>query len=88
MEEAEYASEPYCGSLVSRHGPFAECQSVLGAESYFRSCVAGMCGAGGGLEVLCEALQSYADMCLKAGGPVLAWRNSTMCRKLFYGFLF
>lgn len=79
MEEAEYASEPYCGSLVSRHGPFAECQSVLGAESYFRSCVAGMCGAGGGLEVLCEALQSYADMCLKAGGPVLAWRNSTMC---------
>nr|XP_046178232.1 IgGFc-binding protein-like isoform X5 [Oncorhynchus gorbuscha] len=79
MEEAEYASEPYCGSLVSRHGPFAECQSVLGAESYFRSCVAGMCGAGGGLEVLCEALQSYADMCLKAGGPVPAWRNSTMC---------
>ncbi|KAM9458017.1 zonadhesin-like [Salvelinus alpinus] len=79
MEEAEYASEPYCGSLVSRHGPFVECQSVLGAESYFRSCVAGMCGAGGGLEVLCEALQSYADMCLKAGGPVPAWRNSTMC---------
>ncbi|XP_041697305.1 IgGFc-binding protein [Coregonus clupeaformis] len=79
MEEAEYASEPYCGSLVSRHGPFAECQSVLGAESYFRSCVAGMCGAGGGLEVLCEALQSYADMCLKAGGLVPAWRNLTMC---------
>ncbi|XP_038860475.1 IgGFc-binding protein-like [Salvelinus namaycush] len=79
LEEAEYASEPYCGSLVSRHGPFVECQSVLGAESYFRSCVAGMCGAGGGLEVLCEALQSYADMCLKAGGPVPAWRNSTMC---------
>ncbi|CAB1326068.1 unnamed protein product, partial [Coregonus sp. 'balchen'] len=79
MEEAEYSSEPYCGSLVSRHGPFAECQSVLGAESYFRSCVAGMCGAGGGLEVLCEALQSYADMCLKAGGLVPAWRNLTMC---------
>ncbi|CAB1317601.1 unnamed protein product [Coregonus sp. 'balchen'] len=78
-EEAEYASEPYCGSLVSRHGPFSGCQSVLGAESYFRSCVAGMCGAGGDPEVLCEALQSYSDMCLKAGVLVPAWRNSTMC---------
>ncbi|XP_071233036.1 zonadhesin-like [Salvelinus alpinus] len=78
-DEAEYASEPYCGSLISRHGPFSGCQSVLGAESYFRSCVAGMCGADGDPEVLCEALQSYSDMCLKAGVLVPAWRNSTMC---------
>ncbi|XP_070974205.1 zonadhesin-like [Oncorhynchus clarkii lewisi] len=78
-EEAEYASEPYCGSLVSRHGPFSGCQSVLGAESYFRSCVVEMCGADGDPEVLCEALQSYSDMCLKAGVLVPAWRTSTMC---------
>ncbi|XP_038819196.1 zonadhesin-like [Salvelinus namaycush] len=78
-DEAAYASEPYCGSLISRHGPFSGCQSVLGAESYFRSCVAGMCGADGDPEVLCEALQSYSDMCLKAGVLVPAWRNSTMC---------
>uniref|UniRef100_A0A8C7LIK6 Zonadhesin-like n=1 Tax=Oncorhynchus kisutch TaxID=8019 RepID=A0A8C7LIK6_ONCKI len=78
-EEAEYASEPYCGSLVSRHGPFSGCQSVLGAESYFRSCVMEMCGADGDPEVLCEALQSYSDMCLKAGVLVPAWRTSTMC---------
>ncbi|XP_064848656.1 zonadhesin-like isoform X2 [Oncorhynchus masou masou] len=78
-EEAEYASEPYCGSLVSRHGPFSGCQSVLGAETYFRSCVAEMCGADGDPEVLCEALQSYSDMCLKAGVLVPAWRTSTMC---------
>uniref|UniRef100_A0A8C7WLE3 Zonadhesin n=1 Tax=Oncorhynchus mykiss TaxID=8022 RepID=A0A8C7WLE3_ONCMY len=78
-EEAEYASEPFCGSLVSRHGPFSGCQSVLGAESYFRSCVVEMCGADGDPEVLCEALQSYSDMCLKAGVLVPAWRTSTMC---------
>nr|XP_029479721.1 uncharacterized protein LOC115103149 [Oncorhynchus nerka] len=78
-EEAEYASEQYCGSLVSRHGPFSGCQSVLGAETYFRSCVAEMCGADGDPEVLCEALQSYSDMCLKAGVLVPAWRISTMC---------
>ncbi|XP_052319618.1 zonadhesin-like isoform X2 [Oncorhynchus keta] len=78
-EEAEYASEQYCGSLVSRHGPFSGCQSVLGAETYFRSCVAEMCGADGDPEVLCEALHSYSDMCLKAGVLIPAWRTSTMC---------
>ncbi|KAL0965981.1 hypothetical protein UPYG_G00289030 [Umbra pygmaea] len=78
-KEAEYASEPYCGSLVSSHGPFASCQSVLGAESYFQSCVVKMCGAFGDPEVLCEALQSYADICHKAGVLVPAWKNSTIC---------
>uniref|UniRef100_A0A3P8XNC2 Zonadhesin n=1 Tax=Esox lucius TaxID=8010 RepID=A0A3P8XNC2_ESOLU len=78
-KEAEYASELYCGSLVSRHGPFAGCQSVLGAESYFRSCIVEMCGAVGDTKVLCEALESYADMCRKAGVLVPSWRNSTIC---------
>uniref|UniRef100_A0A3Q1HJ35 Zonadhesin n=1 Tax=Acanthochromis polyacanthus TaxID=80966 RepID=A0A3Q1HJ35_9TELE len=79
VEQAKYASELYCGGLLSSTGPFADCLSVLGAESYFRSCVFRMCSSHGDPVVLCETLQLYADVCHKAGGAIPTWRNSTFC---------
>ncbi|XP_028986820.1 zonadhesin isoform X2 [Betta splendens] len=79
LQEAQYASESHCGALLSNNGPFAECQSVLAAKSYFRGCVLSMCTTHGDPAVLCETLQAYADICQKAGVNVTRWRNSTFC---------
>ena len=86
-QEAEYSSEPYCGALVSSTGPFASCLSVLGAESYFRSCVAGMCSAHADPSSMCDTMQAYANLCIKAGVLVPAWRNSSICRTSICHFL-
>uniref|UniRef100_A0A8C5G2Y6 Zonadhesin-like n=1 Tax=Gouania willdenowi TaxID=441366 RepID=A0A8C5G2Y6_GOUWI len=78
-EEAMYASEVYCGGLTSSSGPFTDCLSVLGAESYYRACMVGMCASHGDPVVLCETLEAYAGICEEAGVTVAKWRNSTSC---------
>lgn len=87
LEEAEYAREQYCGGLLSSSGPFADCLSVLGVQSYFRSCVMDMCSTHGDPAALCEKLRIYADICQEAGVAMTSWRNSTFCRMLLYSFM-
>jgi len=84
VEEEVYGGREFCGELLSTAGPFSRCLFVLGVESYYRSCVAGMCATHGDPAVMCRTLQSYADICYDAGATVPSWRNATLCRRSPY----
>lgn len=61
-------------------GIFKECHKVVPPEPFFESCVFDMCATGGEVVALCQAIESYADMCAANGVPI-NWRDSKFCRK-------
>ncbi|XP_035531591.1 zonadhesin, like, partial [Morone saxatilis] len=78
-EVEEEAKKPTsCGMITDPDGIFKPCHSVVPPEPYFGNCVYDMCATGGQTVALCQAIESYADMCAVAGVPI-AWRNNTFC---------
>uniref|UniRef100_A0A3B3R8S4 VWFD domain-containing protein n=1 Tax=Paramormyrops kingsleyae TaxID=1676925 RepID=A0A3B3R8S4_9TELE len=63
---------------VSDNRIFKPCHSVVPPGVYYENCVYDQCGTGGDTVALCQALQSYADLCAQAGVPI-PWRNNTFC---------
>ncbi|XP_071334202.1 zonadhesin, like isoform X3 [Trachinotus anak] len=75
----EDAEKPIsCGMITDPNGIFKPCHSVVPPEPYFENCVYDMCATGGQTVALCQAIESYADMCAAAGVPI-TWRNNTFC---------
>lgn len=67
-------------SLILTSGIFKPCHAVVSPEPYFESCVFDMCATGGETVALCQAIETYADMCAAAGVPI-EWRTNTFCRE-------
>lgn len=80
-EETLYRSDEFCGILTARPGSFESCHAVINPQSYFETCFYDLCALHGGQEVLCAALEAYADACQAAGVTLLPWRNATFCRE-------
>ncbi|KFP16719.1 Zonadhesin, partial [Egretta garzetta] len=78
-EEELYRSDQFCGMLTARPGSFERCHSVINPQSYFETCSYDLCALNGGQQVLCAALEAYADACQAAGVTLLPWRNTTFC---------
>ncbi|KAM8746516.1 zonadhesin, like [Acanthopagrus schlegelii] len=78
-EVEEEAKKPTsCGMITDPTGIFKPCHSVVDPEPYFGNCVYDMCATGGQTVALCQAIESYADMCAAANVPI-PWRNTTFC---------
>ncbi|NWW90125.1 FCGBP protein, partial [Rhynochetos jubatus] len=78
-EEKLYRSDQFCGALTARPGSFGSCHAVINPQSYFETCFYDLCALNGDQEVLCAALEAYADACQAAGVTLLPWRNATFC---------
>ncbi|XP_051569103.1 IgGFc-binding protein-like [Myxocyprinus asiaticus] len=67
-----------CGMITDLNGIFKPCHAVVLPGPYFENCVFDQCGTGGSVVALCQAIESYADLCAQAGVPI-NWRNNTFC---------
>lgn len=76
--EAEAQKPTSCGMITDPNGIFMPCHSVVPPEQYFENCVYDMCATGGQTVALCQAIESYADMCAAAGVNI-DWRSNTFC---------
>ncbi|KAF7207355.1 zonadhesin-like, partial [Nothobranchius furzeri] len=76
--EEEAKKPTSCGIITDPNGIFKACHSFVPPESFFGNCVYDLCATGGQTVALCQALESYADMCAAAGVPI-SWRNNTFC---------
>ncbi|XP_052417115.1 zonadhesin, like isoform X9 [Carassius gibelio] len=76
--ESEAQKLTSCGMITDPNGIFKPCHAVVPPSPYFENCVFDQCGTGGATVALCQAIQSYADLCAQAGVPI-NWRNNTFC---------
>uniref|UniRef100_A0A3Q3EYV3 Zonadhesin, like n=1 Tax=Labrus bergylta TaxID=56723 RepID=A0A3Q3EYV3_9LABR len=77
-EDAMKPTSFMCVCDVLPSGIFKPCHSVVSPDSFFENCVYDMCATEGQTVALCQAIESYADMCAAAGVPI-NWRNNTFC---------
>ncbi|KAK2852096.1 hypothetical protein Q5P01_008372 [Channa striata] len=76
--EEEAQKPTSCGMIIDPNGIFKPCHARVPPALYFENCVYDQCATGGQTVALCQAIESYADMCA-AAGVAIAWRNATFC---------
>ncbi|XP_066269259.1 zonadhesin-like [Branchiostoma lanceolatum] len=77
MGEIESATN--CGQITDINGAFQPCLDYVNPANYFDACVYDMAAENGEHEMLCNAMEAYADACAAAGVVIVGWRDETMC---------
>lgn len=80
-KKAQYRGDDQCGSLLKKDGPFRDCIKKVNPEKFFDACLFDVCMNDGAKTILCQALDTYAKICLNQGVNVYDWRTATDCRK-------
>ncbi|NXB42352.1 FCGBP protein, partial [Leucopsar rothschildi] len=74
-----YKAETWCGKLSQHSGPFRLCHDTISPSIYVKNCIYDLCANEGRHDVLCHALQIYADDCQEEGINVSDWRTTVGC---------
>ncbi|XP_033646303.1 IgGFc-binding protein-like isoform X2 [Asterias rubens] len=82
-EEATEANvemaEHLCEIISDEDGPFRDCHSVLGSETYYTNCRYDLCSTLPERGALCDDVAQYADDCRGAGVSIDPWRTEEFC---------
>ncbi|XP_061110253.1 IgGFc-binding protein-like [Conger conger] len=75
-----YETEALCGALTNKvDGAFKSCHDKLDPRAFMENCVYDMCLHKGDKKMLCQALESYSEMCLQEGVVIKGWRTKFGC---------
>ncbi|XP_062299212.1 alpha-tectorin-like [Scomber scombrus] len=74
-------SSEYCGTLVSPHGPFAQCWATVDPWQHVEACGAISRASRDPATAQCEVLRDYALRCQQNGISLGHWRNATGCEQ-------
>ncbi|CAN2388181.1 binding of sperm to zona pellucida, partial [Pristimantis euphronides] len=75
----KYSTTAYCGLINENDGPFSECHAIVDHKMYMENCVYDVCINSGFKKISCEAVQTYADTCQRAGVAIKDWRKAAGC---------
>ncbi|XP_035236139.1 IgGFc-binding protein-like [Anguilla anguilla] len=75
----QYETEDYCGALTKADSVFQQCHDKVDPKAFMENCAYDMCLLKGDKQMLCQALTSYSEMCLKEGIVLKGWRNKFGC---------
>ena len=55
-------------------GPLGNCFDYVDSKDYYEACIYDLCHTDPGSDIICPALQEYAQQCREANGLVGLWR--------------
>ncbi|XP_078509951.1 IgGFc-binding protein-like [Lissotriton helveticus] len=75
----KFEDQGFCGLITLATGPFRDCHPLIDPKIYMDNCVYDMCMNDGFKQILCDALKTYADTCLRKNVKIYEWRTIAGC---------
>nr|XP_024659053.1 mucin-2-like [Maylandia zebra] len=78
--ENEKFAKNWCPLLRQPNSTFAQCHSVVDAETYYKRCIYASCNCEKSEDCLCAVFSSFARACASKGVFLIGWRKD-VCNK-------
>ncbi|XP_016349977.1 IgGFc-binding protein-like [Sinocyclocheilus anshuiensis] len=77
---ALYETDAFCGVLTSTgQSVFSACHAKVNPQAFQQSCVYDLCFNNGDRRLLCQALETYVELCHQEGVIITDWRGIFSC---------